>query len=232
MQKAQNRPASSHSPHVRRTLLIGCSAAVIMIGVCVGAYVGVSRFRYKVVGKVDRATGYQIEYTVSTRFRKTKDTGPRLPSNIIDGAAFDPVPPSTLQLWLRTHILGAKAASSHIGVEFDHPLRQDTIAGTAPQGTSIDAQGYVDISGISQLGVTVFHDRRIISGCPATWTAIDIPGSVGSTTSVHAYCLLIRPKGRPVTYAFVGMAETADEAHDVLIELTAIRDSIQIRKVR
>ena len=218
----------------RRNLLIACGALAVVAAAWMGAYIGASRSRYKVIGKVDPITGYTIEYTVSARYRKTvdKDTMAQARQEL-EAWAFDPAPPTPSSKWMNTHILGRSQPASDSRAS-GHSIRQATIRGLSPRGTMVDDEGYVELTAIPEIGTTVFKQHLLVSGCPATWCGIDVPVGTykGSKMIQHFFSLFVRPKDHPIIYGFVGMAGINADAADVQNEMKAIRDSIRIQKTR
>jgi hypothetical protein len=148
----------------------------------------------------------------------------------LEAWAYDPPPPSPAKRWINAHIFGKLPPASD-GRTTGHSIRQATIRGVSPQGTMVDAEGYVELAGIPKFVTTVFKHHLTVCGCPATWSGIDVPvGSYnGNKLMMHMFSLFIRPKDHPIIYGFVGMAGVNADAAEVQNEMMAIQDSIRIR---
>ncbi len=223
-----SRNEVSAANDLRRKLTIAGGVAALVAFAWLGARMGSARARYSVTGKVDPATGYRIGYTVSTRFNKKVDSAPmaqadhELESWVYDSSR-QPTRSVSIRAQGRTVSQTGKAAS-------DQSIRQATIEGASPRGTTVDKNGYVDLAGIAEIGQTVFKEHLLVSGCPATWTAVDIHMGQGANSVLHLFCLLVRPKNQPITYGFVGAAGTITRATELQDEMTNIRNSIKITK--
>jgi len=78
----------------------------------------------------------------------------------------------------------------------------------------------------SEFGTVSGTSRMIVSGCPATYTTVDL-GSLQSTP-LTLHILALHPPGSENTYFFVGSPMGDFTESDMRRELANIRDSIRI----
>jgi hypothetical protein len=112
-----------------------------------------------------------------------------------------------------------------------HSIQQTTFLGKNPQGNSIDAKGFVKPPDLGGFGDYAALDQSMSSNCAVTWYALDRPDSQNGKP-MRYYYLYIHPKGRSITFMFSGISDAGQEPNDVLDELSLIRESIRIEKIR
>ena len=189
-----------------------------------------SNARYKVVGETDPEIGYRVEYSVSARYSKT--LVPKLDSQASGRSySFIPKPPPQLLNWINTHILRRPARPSQIGYRGLEPGTIDFFYFTrpVPSEVTVDTQGYPHLTSASFLAPAEAEQRLLVSGCPATWCAFNVPMS--TVLKLRLHLLLIKPRDQPTIYAFTA-ADNAYMSTGATRELLRIRDSIRIFKSR
>jgi len=220
----------------RRSSTIPCGVIFISIAaVLIYLYVGVHT-RTQVIGKTDPATGYRIEYTVSSRYRNMDVYDPQTmkAAHELEDWMYMPTPMVAPVRWFYSFILRRSDANTEPDATTDmggelkaHEIRQATFLGKPPNGHRMGSDGYLDAGDIEGLGELVLQEKIVVSNCPSVWYSFDRSG-----TNLRYYNLYIRPKGKPITFMFSGISDAGQEPNGVLDELTAIRDSIRIVKVR
>lgn len=203
---------------------------LVVLGLCVLSYEVVSHSRYRVIGKTDPATGYRIEYTVSSRYRKSVDSDMSTDSEMIEEWDYRASPPPQVVQWLYKHIL--RVSSPGRSPRTHDPLNsiiQFTYRGTFIPDTMVDADGYIHLD-TKGSGTIASKEQMRVSGCPAAWYAINVPDTFGANQPVRYYLLLLKPRDRPVTYGFMGV-EDKDNPTGIMAELLRMRYSIRITKV-
>jgi hypothetical protein len=202
-------------------------AAVVALA-CVTYYVN-SNSRYKVIGKVNPATGYWIEYTVSSRYRKTE---PATKLSLRQGEAytFTPNPPPKALQWIYTNILRRPAPTSNLGVPAGletREVKQYVIPKSLTNGIKINPEGYPYLLYVRQFAADVVEQHMLVCGSPATWYAISFRGA--NPPKLRFYALLVTPKLQPDTFAFAAADDGSDPTGPAS-EMLKIRDSIKILK--
>jgi hypothetical protein len=226
-----NYQPSIHHPRPRRTrgLAVGC-ALVVVVGLCVISYRVIAKSRYKVDGITDPKTGYRIEFTVSSRYRMSRQAAiPEIEE--LETLTFRPNSPPKIVRWVRSHILKApapKASPSWVD-QMQGCIEQFTINGSIGRRFNIDKHGYPDLDRMMGSSEGAVDRHLIISGCPAIWRANSFP--YGRTNRKFQNLMVIKPNNQPVVYFFHDL-DDGDNPTGAEDELMKIRDSIRITKVK
>src|SRR5580700_7922071 len=209
---------------LRRIAMFGCLGIVGVVVACSGIYYIVANSGFKVVGKTDPAISYSIEYTVSSRYIKLRD------SSIFNSVDFGPKPPPPLFEWVRTHILrAANAPTSPAGDSL--VISQYSLATSSGSILMLDEHGYPEMRDMN-IKLMTRHEHRLISHFPCTWVTMD-SGQIGPNGSRDFLTgFAIHPTDSPVCFAFAAFPEGATQCAEVTDELAAIRDSVRITKVK
>ncbi len=202
-----------------------------LAAVCGFAYYLNSRSRYKVVGKMDPATGYRIDYTVSSRYHESTDDQGLEDRNTLEANTFKPRQMPKAAQWFYEHVLRRTAQSHNSGPISWKPgaIGQHTYRGGDVAGLDTDEQGYPDLSFMRRFTTNMVQDHVLISGCPATWCAFNTPGS--GAGKLRTFTLIVQPKDQALVYSFEGLDDKI-EPTGVASEMKKIRDSIRITKAR
>jgi hypothetical protein len=86
-----------------RGLAIGC-ALLVVFGLCAASYQVIANSRHMVASTPDPASGYQIEYTISSRYTKSNLSSIYLFAHS-NTYSFAPNPQPRLIQWLNLHLL-------------------------------------------------------------------------------------------------------------------------------
>jgi hypothetical protein len=223
---------SKHGPFrsgKRRAFAVSCVLAII-VGTCFAWYQVVSHSRFRVVSATDPATGYHIEYTVSTRFRSSDV--PR--TQVWFGFGEKRFSPATLlppAAWIRDHILSiARQTQTPLPV-WDPDIHQYAIRGTTLSEAHFTSDGFVEASVRSGNAGDHRVERTLTSGCPTTFVADD--GTYKRAGKAHFFrtCkVVVRPRDQPVAFMFTASSDDKVHADDQEREMRAIRDSIRVVK--
>ena len=218
-----------HQPRrTKRRAIVTLGALLLLIAACCVSYAVVSRSRYKVIGKVEPATGYQIEYTVSSRYRKSDDL--RQSDPVFEGYNFKPNPPLRALQWIYSHIVRRPKSGLNLNIHDEvGVIKNYCFKGYVPDGITIDDRGYPKLLFIQTELVDVVEEKMLVSGCPATCCSYSLTGTVA--TGLRSYSLLIKPKDQPVVYMFTADDDTHNPS-GVADEMKKIMDSIRISKVK
>lgn len=233
MQAQRGNQTTNMPKRDRSRVFVLSSLLLLAAAYCIWSYITVSHSRYRVIGKTDPKTGYHIEYTVSSQYRKSiskrlKGTAPYEELDFAPGQ-----PPPALR-WIYTNILRRPPDSVFPALPgiANRTIEQTTWNSATPEGTTIDSQGYIEITGVSGIGKVTNREHVLVTGCRATWLTIDLPGALPKNKALKICAMLIRPAGEAVSYAFVGFSDGSQASGDVQREMNAIRDSMLIVKSR
>ena len=129
--------------------------------------------------------------------------------------------------WASSYFLGKPARGA-----WSRPnlIVQNTLSGAAPNGLTIDEEGYVGVSAARKPGL-VFEQHSIISGCPATFYAYDTLTMLARMQFTRNYVLLIKPRNAAEIIRFAAY-DSRSAPTGVLGEMRKIRDSVRVVKVR
>ena len=186
------------------------------------------------VGKLDPATGYRIEYTVSALFQQ-EDMLKLVKHSDQERLEFVRFRPA-VENAVDSGVNAAEGTKSAPPLKDRKPVTlafsEATITSGFDKGTVLDKQGYITVDNShSQYGKQLYLQRLTISGCPATWSAYENPIKPRSEITARYYLLMIKLPGKSRVYEFVAIAEGKELEDEAQAEFTAIRDSIQIVKV-
>jgi hypothetical protein len=216
-----------------------CTVIFILAAVALSYLYITSHSRYRVTGKVDPVTGYQIEYTVSSRYRSLSMSDPQTmkANHQLEYWTYMPTPMIWPVRWYYTFIMRRSDAATEPDENADmggalkaHEIQQITFLGKTPEGHRIDPNGFVKPGDIAGVGEYVTQEQSVISNCAATWYSFDRTNLNAGAGPMRYYNLYIHPKGRPITFMFSGISDSGEEPNDVLDEMSNIRDSIRIIK--
>jgi hypothetical protein len=220
----------------RRGRRVGVAlTCVLAIAFVVGitAYQVLSNSRYVVIGKSDPASGYRIEYTISSRYRMSRE--PMIPNTPEFGYSdvFSIAPPNKAIQWVNEYILRRPKPVSFAGPPSWQPgsIVQQNVDGIMSDGYGPDAQGYPDLSSVRMFANNVVVKHMLVSGCKATLCAYSPKVAIKHLPRV--YYLMIRPKDRAMgcMYSFLAL-DYDSEPHGAVNELMKIMDSIRITNAK
>lgn len=212
----------------RRTSALIAAGLVALAACCAAVYFAVAHSRYRVTGNIDPASGYRIEYTVSSRYRKLDKSDFSMAGTEMDSATFSASGPSAPMRWVDTYILHKPSVTSNLS---GPDIFQFTAHGAIMGDVLVDSEGYPSIANVNRLGRIVSQKQSLISGCPSSWYTVEYKNAITQPKPTQVCYLIIRPRNRPVTYVFMGSPQSDREPDDVLREMVAIRNSIRIEKV-
>lgn len=210
----------------RRGVAAASCAAVVILVLCAVSYELVSNSRYTVIGITDPATGYFIEYTVSSRYRMTHEAPPTIVREFGEVNTFTPNPAPMAIQWITTHIFRKPASPSDMAFSGWGPC---CYQGDSAVGMTTDVHGYPDMPSVNQHRAGLVHEHMLVHGGRATLYTYGFPQTANRNT-LH-YSLLVKPEDRNVFYGFVADEDIAKPI-GVLNEMMKIKDSIRISKVR
>ena len=201
-----------------RGLAFGC-ALLVVLGLCAISYEVVAHSRYKVVGDVDPTSGCRLDYTVSSRYRKS-DPGVFAPF-VCCFFKRTPLPPAVQ--WVFTGIFRKSALPAYTGIYADVPFDfRDSNS-----RVKIGEEGYPFLDDLHLPGSNVREAHLLVANCHTTLVT-DRQGTPVAPRMDRN--LLIKPNNQQVVFVFQGWEDINDT--DVLNEMIKIRESIRITKVK
>ena len=203
--------------------MVVAGALLMAVAACGVAYEVALNSRYKVIGITDPASGYHIEYTVSTRYVRSRDPNGAAGIYVTESCHYTPPQIPKAMQWVKFHIL-RDAAYADLPGSGPGAINQRSDFGLRAQGIIVAGQGYPVITWMSRLGnVTVKH--LFVGDSPATWC--EYTYSTGPKR--RNYLLLIKPKNPLVSYVF-SVSDNPVDSTGAEYEMIKIRDSIRILK--
>src|SRR5580700_51010 len=135
-----------HRPN--RNSVVPCVVVISLIAaIIIYLYIS-SHARYQVIGKTDPATGYRIEYTVSSRYRSLDMSDPQAKktSPELEDWSYMPTPMLAPVRLFYTYILRRSDAATEPDANSDmggelkpHEIQQITFLGKAPNGHRVSS---------------------------------------------------------------------------------------------
>jgi hypothetical protein len=220
-----------YHPRRNRSRALTISCALVVVIACVIGFKAVAYARYKVSGPEDPASNYRIEYTVSSRYRRSHIGVVQDISSFGENEVLTPSPPPRVIEWLQTHILHIRAKPSDLAAPF---LNLGTVTQTTGNNSliaesMIDGHGNPELQNINGFARGAVEEHLMVSGCRATFYTCSTSTLIDRGLTV--YVLLVEPRDQHAAYEFWAVDDpvhptgTADE-------LVKIKDSIRITKVK
>lgn len=205
-------------------------AVVLLAAACGLAYLAASNSRYKVVVNPDYPYGYQIEYTISSRYRQI-EVGKLVSEPHGAKYSFWPKPPPQALQWIYNNIFHRTTPPPNSRFPgWEQGGINQYCFGTGEQSeVTINQEGYPELPGILRSMANLTVEKMLVSGCPAT--SFQYSSLRTSAPMERFYLLVVKPRDQYVIYAFLGLDSVA-EPTGVADEMVKIKDSIRITKVR
>jgi len=206
---------------------VGVATVVVLLllfALCAVFYEAAQHSRFWVVGKIDPASGYRIQYSVSSHYHKS-ETSARLEQAVFqESFIFGPEPSPRPLNWIHSHLPHAPSDKRN-----GSSMMQYTLT-SIPKTYQIDSHGYPEvIAPTTRTSKATGHQHTLVCGFPSTYTVFEVQGQ---DALVRVDGLFIHPTDSSIIYAFYGDSSGDNENAEMKREMAAIRDSIRIVKAR